>query len=432
MERQREGDQTAARRRAPASGPRDQFTTRVSPSPSLPRDPSTAYGPHGSTPRGSLSGSASAPRGSGPGNSSTWRGATSPGATSHPRATQASDSVSTRGLPALSGPRPTRNSRPPSFSGPHDTLVPRATRQFEALDRGDGYDPYADPDRTLRYPSPSMSGASTALAPFNGGQGADRAPVIVSPSASRALSIKITPKRETGVKPWVRLTAGVIAIIACIVAVLGFQFIHPSTVGDKVTGLASNRPGVPAPSGRGPITAQIGAIVAIPAPQSQHNTQDTSSWQQPTYSGSLVVYGLSSIQPCHDSYMFPPNIQQWTVPPGCYGDIYQPNPANYPVRASWGWCNWWVEQTHPQDPNITGATSYPRGTTPVANAAIFIDGGEQGASSEGHWAEAVAVSPDGYWILISEMNFAWRGAGWGLIDYRYIHVSPHVHFLYGV
>jgi hypothetical protein len=30
------------------------------------------------------------------------------------------------------------------------------------------------------------------------------------------------------------------------------------------------------------------------------------------------------------------------------------------------------------------------------------------------------------------MNFAWRGGGFGRIDYRYIHVSPHVHFLYGV
>ncbi len=310
-------------------------------------------------------------------------------------------------------------------SGPRErqtTLVPRATRQIPTME------PLTEPPATARRPS-----TSHALIPSMSERPADIAPVIVSPNATRPIPATITPKNEPTIKPWMRLTAGLIAIVACIVGVMGFQLVHPSALGDKASGAGGTsgaQSGVPQPSGRGPITATIGVIVDIPAPQAKHSTQNSSP--SPSGYGNYIAYGLSSIQPCHDSVKFVANISQWTVPPGCYANIYKPNPANYPPRASWGWCNWWVEETHPQDPNVTGATSYPRGTVPVANAAIFIDGGEQGASSSGHWAESVAVSPGGYWILISEMNFAWRGGGWGLIDYRYIHVSPHVHFLYGV
>ena len=270
---------------------------------------------------------------------------------------------------------------------------------------------------------------------MSGERPSDEAPVIVAPSPTRALPA-LAPRRLPVIKPWMRLTAGLVAIVACIVAVLGFQFVYPSALGDKVsgpTGISIN--GTPQPSGRGPITATIGVIVAIPPPQTQHSSQSGNGGGQynpPTGSGSTETYGLTSIQPCHDAYQFVPNITQWTTPPGCYANIYRPNPANYPARASWGWCNWWVEESHPQDPNVTGSSRYRRGTYPVANAAVFIDGYEQGASSEGHWVESIAVSPGGYWVLIAEMNFAWRGAGWGLVDYRYIHVSPHVHFLYGV
>lgn len=358
MERQRESGQTAARRRATASGPRERQTTLVprSPSTSMPRSPST-----------------SAPR--------------SP-----------------------------------------STSIPRSARRVPTADfSGD-------------YPTPRQTSVSRALMPGTGESQPENAPMIVAPSASATRQVPAllgAPKSAPIVKPWMRLTAGLVAIIGCIVAVLGFQLVHPSSLGDKVsgpTGITIN--GTPQPSGHGPLTASIGVIVAIPPPQSQHSSQNNAAGGSysngPTYSGNLTVYGLTSIQPCHDSYQFVPNISQWTTPPGCYAYIFRPNPANYPARASWGWCNWWVEESHPQDPNVTGNTRYARGTTPVANAAVFIDGGEQGASSEGHWVESIAVSPGGYWVLIAEMNFAWRGAGWGLVDYRYIHVSPHVHFLYGV
>ncbi|HEX9036094.1 MAG TPA: hypothetical protein VF808_03800 [Ktedonobacterales bacterium] len=311
--------------------------------------------------------------------------------------------------------------RSPAASG--STSVPRSTRRIPA------YDPSSD------LPTPTAQ-SSSALTPITRERPADNAPVIVAPNATRPVPALLDPHSAPIIKPWMRLTAGLIAIVACIVAVLGFQFVHPSSLGDRVngpTGITIN--GTPQPSGHGPLTASIGVIVAMPAPQAQHSKQSNSSGggsNGPTGSGNMTVYGLTSIQPCHDAYQFVPNISQWTVPPGCYSYIFRPNPANYPPRASWGWCNWWVEESHPQDPNVTGSTRYPRGTAPVANAAVFIDGGEQGASAEGHWVESIAVSPGGYWVLIAEMNFAWRGAGWGLVDYRYIHVSPHVHFLYGV
>lgn len=178
----------------------------------------------------------------------------------------------------------------------------------------------------------------------------------------------------------------------------------------------------PPPSGRAPWYAFAGsaalATVAPPPPVSQQARLTPVSGQ------------ASSLEPCHDSTRFLASISQWAVPPGCYGLIYTPNPANYISRPGFGFCNWWVRVTHPNHPDITENLAYPRGTDPVAGAPIFFDGNEQGAESIGHWAVAVAVAPDHYWVLISEMNFAWRGAGFGKIDYRYIHVSPHVHFVY--
>ncbi len=226
-----------------------------------------------------------------------------------------------------------------------------------------------------------------------------------------------------------RFAAVVICIAAVLVTALTYNVWHTSTPSEANVASA-----VPPPSGRGPLTASVGVIVAAPAPQSIHSTQNIAGQSQTTTTATGVTvsaYGMLSLEPCHDTVMFVANIAQWTVPPGCYANIYVPNTANYVQRPGFGYCNWWVRVTHPNTPDITEG-SYPRGTTPVAGAAIFFDSYEQGAGSEGHWAEAVAVSSDHYWVLISEMNFAWRGAGWAKIDYRYIHVSPHVHFVYGV
>lgn len=220
----------------------------------------------------------------------------------------------------------------------------------------------------------------------------------------------------SGVLRWWRYIAFGVVLLALVLA-FGYSSLQAQQAGKAQVGGAT-----PPPTGRGPWST-LSSIAAAPPPvKSAINAVST---------GAFGVTGtMGSIEPCKDTVKFVANISAWTVPPGCYSVIYTPNPANYVQRPGFGWCNWWVRVSHPNHPDITENTSYPRGTKPVAGAAIFFDGNEQGAGSEGHWAEAVAVAPDGYWVLISEMNFAWRGAGFGKIDYRYIHVSPGVHFVY--
>jgi hypothetical protein len=138
----------------------------------------------------------------------------------------------------------------------------------------------------------------------------------------------------------------------------------------------------------------------------------------------------SNGEPCNDGVKFLPVMDQWAVPPGCYANIYRPNPANYPFRPGFGWCNWWVRVHHLGQLDITENLAYRHDTKPVPGAAIFFYGNVQGADSAGHWAQVVAIAPDNYWILISEMNFDWRGAGWGKVDYRYVHAGPGVIFTY--
>ena len=222
---------------------------------------------------------------------------------------------------------------------------------------------------------------------------------------------------------WAHLTSFVAVAVTLTVALgvaLDIGGVRPGTTQLSVS------QSVPLPTGRGPWTASSGAIRIVPAPPPPTPKPQTANNAAPPG----IKGQASPLEPCHDSYQFVPNISEWTVPPGCYSLIYVPNPANYVQRPGFGYCNWWVRVTHPDHYDITENTSYPRGSTPIAGAAVFFDSYEQGALSEGHWAQVVAVSSDHYWVLISEMNFAWRGGGFGRIDYRYIHVSPHVHFVY--
>lgn len=153
------------------------------------------------------------------------------------------------------------------------------------------------------------------------------------------------------------------------------------------------------------------------------------AWQSSAASVAVVVPKTSG-EPCKEPITWPAQIDNWTTPPGCYGAIYRPNPANYASRPGFGWCNWWVRVNHPDHPDITESKSFGEGSVPHAGDAVFFFGGVQGADSAGHWAQVVAVAPDNYWVLISEMNFSWRGAGWARVDYRYIHVGHGVVFIY--
>jgi len=134
--------------------------------------------------------------------------------------------------------------------------------------------------------------------------------------------------------------------------------------------------------------------------------------------------------PCQDSYIFVPKISQWTTPPGCYANIYYPDRSAYHASSTFGYCNWWVQALHPNQPDILYGKEYTRTSTPIAGAAVWFNPNVQGAGSDGHWAQAVAVSSDGYWVLITEMNFSWRGGGFGRVDFRYIHAGAGVYFIH--
>ncbi len=179
---------------------------------------------------------------------------------------------------------------------------------------------------------------------------------------------------------------------------------HNAVLSGQSSSLTSAPTGTPLPSGYGPTLSDASTPVVSSPPAD--------------VTGEF----------CQQSYMFIPNISQWSVPPGCYATIYTPNPANFPYRPGFGYCNWWVREQHLNHPDITEG-NFPRSSTPVAGEAVWLDPDVQGASSDGHWAQLVAISPGGYWLLISEMNFSWRGGGFGSVDYRYIHTGPGILFV---
>jgi len=146
--------------------------------------------------------------------------------------------------------------------------------------------------------------------------------------------------------------------------------------------------------------------------------------------GSPPAPTNSAGEPCRSGVYFnAATPTQWQVPPGCYSGVYRINPANYVYRPGFGWCNWWPEVMNPSRPNILWGP-YQHGSTPRPGAVVRFAGGAQGASSAGHYGRVIAVHPGGYWFLISEMNFYWRGAGWQKVEYRYVHVGAGVSFIY--
>jgi hypothetical protein len=160
-----------------------------------------------------------------------------------------------------------------------------------------------------------------------------------------------------------------------------------------------------------------------------HAPQQSWTPSHPSYAPGHVQGSTTAGEPCRSSVYFNGVPSQWEVAPGCYGGIYAVNPSNYVYRPGFGWCNWWPEVMNPTRPDLLWG-NYRRGGTPVPGATVVFAGGVQGASAEGHFGRVVAVYPGGQWILISEMNFYWRGGGWQRVDYRYVHVGWGVSFIY--
>lgn len=164
----------------------------------------------------------------------------------------------------------------------------------------------------------------------------------------------------------------------------------------------------------------------VPNPGSSLPERVSRAGTTTTRTGSLQN---TAGQACHSPVLFPAKITQWTIPSGCYAGIYRPNPANYVRRPSYGWCNWWPEVLHPAYSGSL-ALHQPNHSTPRVGAVVFFAGGVQGASAAGHYAQVVAIAPGGHWVLITEMNFTWRGGGFAKVDYRFISVGTGVSFRY--
>jgi len=162
------------------------------------------------------------------------------------------------------------------------------------------------------------------------------------------------------------------------------------------------------------------------------STSSSSSSSSSTKTGltsSVSTTAQTAGQPCRSAVQWPKTISQWTVPLGCYSKIYTPNPASYPSRPSYGYCNWWPEVLHP---SFSGSSvlHLPSHSTPKPGAVIFFAPHVQGAGDDGHYAQVVAVAPGGKWVLITEMNFYWRGGGFKRVGYRFIQVGSGVSFRY--
>jgi LysM repeat protein len=140
--------------------------------------------------------------------------------------------------------------------------------------------------------------------------------------------------------------------------------------------------------------------------------------------------GVMAGEPCTQdrAIVWTVPVSQWAIPPGCFGKIYYPNPRDYMVNGrvigGFGWCNWWPEALL-RDPN---ALSLPEHSQVRVGWPVFYK--PQPGEHIGHYAFVESIGPGG-WILISEMNMSWRGAGWARVDYRYIAVNyPGATYLY--
>jgi LysM repeat protein len=140
--------------------------------------------------------------------------------------------------------------------------------------------------------------------------------------------------------------------------------------------------------------------------------------------------GILAGEPCTEdrAVVWTVPVSQWAVPPGCFGQIFYPNPLDYMVNGQviggFGWCNWWPEALL-RDPN---ALSLPEHSEVRVGWPVFYH--PVNGEHVGHYAFVESIGPNG-WILISEMNMNWRGAGWARVNYRYIRVDyPGAAYLY--
>lgn len=139
--------------------------------------------------------------------------------------------------------------------------------------------------------------------------------------------------------------------------------------------------------------------------------------------------GIMAGEPCTEdrAIVWTVPVSRWAIPPGCFAKIYYPDPRDYMVNGQviggFGWCNWWPEALL-RNPRALDAPEHlqPRVGVPVFYIPIN--------AHIGHYAFVESIGPNG-WILISEMNMYWRGAGWAKVNYRYMpEYPPDARYLY--
>ena len=129
----------------------------------------------------------------------------------------------------------------------------------------------------------------------------------------------------------------------------------------------------------------------------------------------------------------------WTPPPG-HPAYSLPDFANDPNAAFYGSCTWYAAYRRADEPLVRlgdaaqwawNATKFGLrvGATPAVGATVVFQPGVLGASAGGHVGHVEAIYTGG-WFLISEMNMAWNGGGFGRVSFRYAQVLPGVSFVY--
>jgi hypothetical protein len=127
-------------------------------------------------------------------------------------------------------------------------------------------------------------------------------------------------------------------------------------------------------------------------------------------------------------------VSRWAIPPGCFGQIYHPNPMDYLYNGHeilpFGYCEWWPEALLRNNGRYppTSLLGLPWHKVPKVGVPIWYN-----TVPVGHYAfvESIGTGRNAGWILISEMNMWWRGGGYAAVDYRYIRVDyPGAEYLY--
>lgn len=338
--------------------------------------------------------------------------------------------------------------RIPLPSVPSKALAPReAPGELEPVERDRSWDArdasgaWEREDADTRALVPLREGPRSVELPASGG-------VLVRGSGRVSLALSGKPRAKAALKH--RIPLRVLGYAAAVL-VVGLAFAAPS-LSNTATASACDWYTVKAGDTLGDISTAYSTKPADVARANHLKAADTlyvgekmcmplTWWAQsgasrytiPVNAPQALPPGIWAGEPCtaDRSIVWTIPVSRWSVPPGCFGLIYAPNPRNYEINGQeiggFGWCNWWPEallrNAHVLD--------WPGHAIPRVGYPVWY--APQPGQSLGHYAfvESIGSGQNAGWLLISEMNMYWRGGGWAKVDYRYIRVDyPGASYLY--